>query len=168
MTTGTIIGRRRVRSCTKRPRAERALRLRVSKSAAPGSGSSGSSIAASTTSRASSSNFSASGAWTQPRVIISGPVRTLPVRESTDDDEDDDALFGQELAVPQDPGADVADDPVNVQVAGRHLAGELDAARADLYHVAVLGQQDRLAAAPRGRWPGGRGASGGGTRRARG
>ena len=135
--------------------AERARRFRVSKSAARRSASSGASIAASTTSRASSSSFSASGAWTQPRVIISGPVRTVPGARVDRDDDDDDALFGEVLAVVEDSAPDVADDAVNVQVAGRHLAGELDAARADLYHVSVLGQQDRVAGHPEvGRQPG--------------
>ena len=73
MTTGTIMGRRLVRSLTNRPSAVRARRLSVSKSATATSAPWGSSMASRTTERASSSSFSASGAYTQPRVIISAP-----------------------------------------------------------------------------------------------
>ena len=64
------------------------------------------------------------------------------------DDDDDHAFLGQELAVPQHPGADVADDAVDVKVTGRHLAGELDPVGGDLHHVAVLGQEHRLRGHP--------------------
>ena len=76
ITTGTIMGRRLVRSATKRPRAERARRRKVSKSTEPDEAAS--SKASSTARRASPRSSSASGAYTHPRVMISGPVSTSP------------------------------------------------------------------------------------------
>ena len=157
------MGRRRVRSATNRPRAERTRRRRVSKSTDPESAAS--SRAVRTARRASSSSSSASGAYTQPRVMISGPGEHLARLGVDGDDHHHHALLGQHPPVPQHPPADVADDAVHVQVAGRHLADEVDAAVGQLDHVAVLGQQ---APARPGRpcpGPGGRGARGGGTRR---
>ncbi len=158
MTTGTIMGRRRVRSCTNRPRAERARRLRVSKSA----------TAAVRRLRLLDGGqhhlaglveqlLRLGGVHPAPGDYL-GPGEDVAGARVDRDDDDDDALLGQELAVPQHPPAHVADDAVDVQVAGRHLAGEVDAVGGHLDHVAVLGQQHRLAAAPPSRWPGGRGA----------
>ena len=84
-------------------------------------------IAWRTTSAHSSSSSSASGAYTQPRVMISGPVRMAPSSMATRDDDDHHALLGEHPAVAQHALADVADDAVDVEVAGRHLAGDADA-----------------------------------------
>ena len=45
------------------------------------------------------------------------------------DDDDDHALLGQHLAVAQHALADVADDAVDVEVAGGHAAGEVEPCR---------------------------------------
>ena len=53
--------------------------------------------------------------------MISGPVMIAPVVDVDADDHHDDALLGQHPAVAQHAVADVADDAVDVEVAGRHL-----------------------------------------------
>ena len=60
--------------------------------------------------------------------MISGPVSTLPVCDVDGDDHHDHALLGQHPAVAQHALADVADDAVDVQVAGRHPAGRRSSA----------------------------------------
>ena len=61
------------------------------------------------------------------------------------DDHDDDALVGQLAAVPQDAAADVAHDPVHVEVAGGGEAPlDVDALVAEDEHVAVLADDDLL------------------------
>src|SRR6516225_7566586 len=104
MTTGTIMGRRRVRSLTKRPRAERARRRSVSKSPAPVSADS--SKAVSTAWRASSSRAPAPGDDLRagehlPRFGVDG------------DDHDDHALLRQYPPVTENALAHVAHDPVD-------------------------------------------------------
>ena len=117
MTTGMIAGRRLVRSLMNLPSERRAWRRRVSKSVAPSSAASCSE--ARTAAFASSSSSSASGAYTQPRVTISGPVTTSPVVGVDGDDHHDEPLLGEVAAVAQHAEADVADDAVDVLVARR-------------------------------------------------
>src|SRR5205823_1085054 len=81
MTTGMTAGRRRVRSSMKRANDFRQWRRIVSKSVAPSPAACA--IDSRTTSLASSIRSSASGAYTQPRVTISGPVTISPVVAST-------------------------------------------------------------------------------------
>ena len=80
--------------------------------------------------------------------MISGPVSTLPVCDVDGDDDDDHALLGQHPAVAQHALADVADDAVDVEVAGRHPPGRARSpSSVELDHVAVLAQERRGRAA---------------------
>src|SRR5206468_832950 len=58
------------------------------------------------------------------------------------DDHHDHPLLGQHLAIAQDAVADVAHDPVDVQIPGRDRVDEVQPLVGQLDHVAVLGQQD--------------------------
>ncbi len=55
-------------------------------------------------------------------MTISGPVTTSPVLRVDRDDDDDDAFLGEHPPVAQHAVADVADDAVDVHVAGRNRA----------------------------------------------
>src|SRR5262249_18342853 len=82
ITTGTIMGRRRGGSETNRPAAFRTTRCNASMST--GSPELNASCTAARTSSAHSSRrSSASGAYTHPRVITSGPVTIAPLCAST-------------------------------------------------------------------------------------
>ena len=75
-------------------------------------------------------------------MTISGPVTISPVRGVDRDDHDDDAFFGERPPVAQHAVADVADDAVDVHVAGRHRAPlDLDAVVAERDDVAVLADE---------------------------
>ena len=143
MTTGITIGRRLVRSSMNRPSERRACRRSVSRSSAPSAIAP--SIAVETACFASSMRSSASGAYTQPRVTISGPVRTSPGLGVDGQDHDDHALFGEDPPIAQHAVADVADDPVDVHVAGGHrvpfAVGALGRERDD---VAVFTDDDAI------------------------
>ena len=69
--------------------------------------------------------------------MISGPVRMAPSSSATRDDDHHHALLGEHPAVAEHALADVADDAVDVEVAGRHLAGDADALVVDRELVAV-------------------------------
>ena len=73
--------------------------------------------------------------------MISGPVSTLRGLRVDGDDDHDHALLGEHAAVAQDALADVADDAVDVQVAGRHPSDRGQSVVGELEHVAVLAQQ---------------------------
>ena len=78
MTTGTIIGRRRVRSLTKRPAAAPDVALQRLDVVTGSASANASAPPRRTSSAHSSSRSSASGAYTHPRVMISGPVMIAP------------------------------------------------------------------------------------------
>ena len=75
--------------------------------------------------------------------MISGPVMIAPVFDVDGDDDDDHALLGQHPAVAQHAVADVADDAVDVEVAGRHLADAVEPVVVELELVAVLAHAAR-------------------------
>ena len=90
--------------------------------------------------------------------MISGPTRISPVWPSTVTTTTTTPSFGQEAPVPEDTVADVADDAVHVEVAGRHVLGDLEPVGGELERVAVLAQEDAIVRHPHllgrgGRWP---------------
>ena len=117
---------------------------------------------------ASSRRSSASGAYTQPRVTISGPVTISPVCGVDGDDHDDDALLGERAPVAQHAVADVADDAVDVHVAGGHRAPfDVERRRASSVTTSPSSQTSTWSSAHADlACELARGARGGGTRRA--
>ena len=76
--------------------------------------------------------------------MTSGPVRIAPVVHVDGDDHDHHALLGQHPAVAEHALADVADDAVDVEVAGGHLPGDADAVVVEHELVAVLADERAL------------------------
>ena len=138
-TTGTIIGLRRVRSFTMRPAARR---IRCC------SASSSTGAAAS-----ASSHLPADGAHRFVEQVLRlgrvdpapgdqlGPRDDGPLLGVDRHDDDHDALLGQHPAVPQHPPAHVADDAVDVEVAGPHPLTPQQAAVGQHDLVAVLADE---------------------------
>ena len=119
ITTGTIIGRRFVRSLTNLPAARRTSRSRLSTSRTPW--------------RSAAQRPRPPVARLVEQVLGLGRVDPATrddlgtgehlARSDVDGDEDHDhALLGEHAPVAQHAVADVADDAVDVQVAGRHAA----------------------------------------------
>ena len=120
MTTGMIAGRRRVRSLMNLPSDRRAWRRMVSKSVAPSSA-------------ASCERRAHRGLGLVEQLVGLGRVDPAPGDDLgagdelagggvDGDDHDDEALLGEVAPVAQHAEADVADDPVDVLVAGGHRA----------------------------------------------
>ena len=100
-------------------------------------------------------------------MTISGPVTTSPVRGVDRDDHDDDAFLGEGPPIAQHPVPDVADDAVDVHVAGRNRAPlDLDAVVTERHDVAVLADEHVVVGDTRLAGRVARGARGAGTRRA--
>ena len=165
MMTGTIIGRRRVRSPTRRPSALRAWRLRTSTSRAPSAmalvRAVGHDLAGLLRAAPRPRGRAPSPGWRSRGV----PTSCAAV-EVDGGHHHDDALFGQHAAVAQHAVADVADGAVDVEVAGRHVAVAaqpvgVEARRRRRPRTAAPGPARRPSTRP-----GGRGGPGGGTRRA--
>ena len=141
MTTGMTCGRRRVRSSMKRASDLRQWRRIVSKSVAPSPAAFA--IESRTTCLASSM-----------QILGLGRVHPAPgddLRTGDDlagggvdgDDHDDDAFFREHPPVAQHAVADVADDAVDVHVAGGHRAAfDLGAVVGERHRVAVLADDD--------------------------
>ena len=89
--------------------------------------------------------------------MISGPVMIAPVFDVDGDDHDDDALLGQHPPVAQHAVADVADDAVDVEVAGRHLPALAHAVVVEHELVAVLADEHVVGAPRPSARPAGRG-----------
>ena len=142
MTTGTIIGRRRVRSWTNFPAALRTSRSSTSTSRTTDAerllDRLGDRVA-----RLVEQILGLGGVDPAPRDDL-GSDQHLAGLAVDGDDHDDNALGREHLAITQHAVADVADDAIDVEVAGRHAAVHLDPGIGDLEHVAVLAHQHSL------------------------
>ena len=140
MTTGITIGRRRVRSSMNLPSERRACRRSVSRSSAP------SAIAPSIAARHGLlrvfDEILRFGRVDPTAGDDLGAGHDLARLGVDGDDHDDDAFFGEHAAVAQHAVADVADDPVDVHVAGGHgVAFAVRAFGSERDHVAVFADE---------------------------
>ena len=77
--------------------------------------------------------------------MISGPDQHLAGLDVDGDDHHHDTLFGEHLAITQHTLTDVADDAVDIEVAGGHASSRLQTVVAEGQHIAVLAHQHVIA-----------------------